>query len=348
MAGNPAAVAAGTWVKLDTVPFKGKQDAIDFVTRDLGWYGNGQGKVYQTEDGGASWHLQTDKPGTYVRALAFVDDKIGFLGNIGPDYFPGVSDPQPLYRTTDGGTTWQAVSNVTGPAVKGICAIDVLRTPFINAGHLDYRTTIRAAGRVGGPAFLMTSKDMGESFVSEDLSASTAMILDVKFVDEDHGFIAGASHKDIDSSHARILKTSDGGKSWRVVYESDRPWETTWKMSFPSKKVGYVTVQNYDPAGPAARVVAKTTDGGETWSEVPLAKDASLQEFGVGFVDETHGYIGGSTTGMATEDGGQSWRPVDMGHYANKIKIVKDADRTTLYAVGMDVYKLDLARTPSE
>ena len=28
------------------------------------------------------------------------------MGNIGPDYFPGVTDPTPLYATHDGGASW--------------------------------------------------------------------------------------------------------------------------------------------------------------------------------------------------------------------------------------------------
>lgn len=40
------------WQKLETVAYRGKQDDIFFLTTDLGWYVNGGGKIYKTNDGG--------------------------------------------------------------------------------------------------------------------------------------------------------------------------------------------------------------------------------------------------------------------------------------------------------
>ena len=344
----PAAKAQQTqatepaWVKQTTVPFRGKQDDIVFVTPMIGWYGNGQGLLYHTTDGGQTWAEIWKKPGTFVRALGFVDEKVAFLGNVGTDYFPGVTDEQPLYQTADGGVTWTPVTAINGPTVKGICAIDVLKVAYINHGVLDYKTTIRAAGRVGGPAFLMESTDLGATWTSRDLSAQTAMILDVKFINAKTGFIAGATSADVEASHALVLRTDDGGKTWTKVYESQRPFELTWKLAFPSDKVGYVTVQNYDPdEANTARYVAKTTDGGKTWRELPLAQDHALREFGIGFVDDNHGWVGDTKVGMQTSDGGATWQPANMGQYVNKIRILKLDKTFAALAIGNGVQRLD-------
>jgi len=331
------------WAKLPTEPYPGKQDDIVFVSRDIGWYGNGKGRVFGTTDGGDTWVKLLDQPGTFVRALGFVDERVGILGNIGPGSFPGVTDTVPLYRTADGGKTWSPVTEITGPAPAGICAIDVLRQPFVNSGVLDHRVTLRAGGRVGGPAHLLTSNDLGASWVSNDLTPATAMILDVKFINERVGFIAGASDADVSVSNAVVLKTIDGGKTWRRVYVSKRPFEITWKLAFPTPKIGYVTVQNYNPdEAVAERVVAKTTDGGESWRELPLARDHKLQELGIGFVDAKHGWVGGMPRGYETVDGGVSWRPVDMGRAVNKIRVVRDAKGVRVFAIGLEVRQLDL------
>ena len=98
-----ASVPASGWRVLPTAPSRGKQDDIFFIDGDHGWYGNGAGRVFGTSDGGQSWSLLWERPGTYVRALGFVDAQVGILGNIGLNYFPGVTDPNPLYRTADGG-----------------------------------------------------------------------------------------------------------------------------------------------------------------------------------------------------------------------------------------------------
>jgi photosystem II stability/assembly factor-like uncharacterized protein len=342
----PLAAGAETkppaWVRLPTEPYRGKQDDVVFLDRQTGWYGNGLGRLFRTSDGGQTWTRLLDRPGTFVRALGFVDEKLGFMGNIGPGYFPNVTDPVPLYRTRDGGEQWEPVL-IMGPAVTGICAINVIREPFINAGVLDHRVTIRAGGRVGGPALMATSRDGGETWTSEDLSAHTAMILDILFVSGRVGFIAGATSTDVQASTALILRTDDGGKSWTRVYEGGRPWELTWKVAFPSEAVGYVTVQSYNP-DPAAsrRYVAKTTDGGRTWTELPLIDNAAVRAFGIGFVDENRGWVGAAPGGFETRDGGRTWAPVEMGAAVNKIRVVRDEGRTSLFAIGTALHRLDL------
>lgn len=337
------APAPGTaWVKLPTEPYRGKQDDVVFVDAMTGWYGNGLGRLFRTTDGGQTWTKQMDRPGTFVRALGFVVAQLGFLGNIGPDYFPGVTDTTPLYRTRDGGASWEPIT-IKGPAVTGICAIDVHKAAFINAGVLDHRVTVRAGGRVGGPALLATSRDGGETWTSEDLSALTAMILDIQFVDERIGFIAGATDTSVEQSRAVILRTADGGRSWSRVYEGQRPFELTWKMSFPTEATGYVTVQSYNPDPTVSqRVFAKTTDGGLTWAEMPLVDNAAARAFGVGFVDERHGWIGAMPHGFETRDGGATWTPATMGLAVNKVRVVPTPTGKAVFAIGVELHRLDL------
>ncbi|MBC7809458.1 MAG: hypothetical protein H7145_25265 [Akkermansiaceae bacterium] len=337
---SPAPIPS-PWRKLDAEPFRGKQDDIFFVTSETGWYVNGGGNIYKTTDGGTTWKKQFAKPGTFFRCVGFIDEKHGFAGNIGTDYFPNVSDTTPLYETTDGGETWQPAANV--PAIKGLCAIHVEKTMFINAGEPGYKTTIWVGGRVGGPANLLRSDDESKTWETVTLPANCAMILDVYFRDKNTGFVCAATDADVAKSHALILKTTDGGKTWKSVYESKRPYELTWKGAFPSEKIGYVTVQSYDP-DPAntKRYVAKTTDGGETWTEQLLTDDKTCREFGIGFASDTVGYVGGTTTGYQTLDGGAVWTKVVMGQAVNKIRFVKTPDGKTVgYAIGVQLHKLD-------
>jgi photosystem II stability/assembly factor-like uncharacterized protein len=334
--------ADAKWQKLETVAYRGKQDDIFFLTADLGWYVNGGGKIYKTPDGGKTWIEKLSQPGTFVRTVGFVNEKIGFAGNIGTDYFPGVTDTTPLYMTDDGGDTWRAVSSIEGPTVKGLCAIDVLHTKFINSGVLDSRTVIHAGGRVGGPAFLLRSMDGGKTWKSQDVSAHTKMILDVKFFDENRGFIMGASDTDTEKSNALIIATHDGGATWKKVYQSNRPFEITWKASFPTRDTGYVTIQNYNPDKTISqRYVAKTIDGGATWNEIPLVNDHAVRQFGVGFADEKIGWVGTTTGGYQTVDGGATWTSVaEMGRASNKVRIIRDGNGFVAYAIGLDVRKI--------
>ena len=335
------------WKKLSSEPYgdpkRGKQDDISFVTPELGMYGNGAGKIFKTTDGGESWEQVFTKPGTFVRCLAFVTDKVAVMGNIGPGYFPGVTDATPLYRTEDAGATWNPVTAIEGAPVVGLCAFDVLQIPFINAGNLDHKPRIYGVGRVGGPSAFIWSDDLGASWKQGKLPEICQMAFDVKFLDEKHGFIASATSASIEESYALILATDDGGATWREVYRSTRAFETTWKFSFPTKDIGYCTVQSYNP-DPASsqRFVAKTTDGGKSWAELPLIDDLKVREFAIAFVDADRGWVGAMPHGFATIDGGKTWTKVDFGNAVNKIRLVPSKDGIVGYAIGVEIHKLVL------
>lgn len=330
-----------SWKKLDTEPYKGKQDDIFFVDEYNGWYVNGYGKIYHTVNGGATWAMQLEQKGTFFRCIAFVDTLTGFAGTVGTDYFPNVTDTTPLYKTTDGGKTWQAVA-YKGHRVKGLCALDIVREPFNNHGELGYKIHIYGVGRVGSPASLMTSHDGGATFASMDMAPYCAALYDIKMFSKNEGFACASSDIDIEKGHAMIIKTTNGGATWKRVYESNRPFENCWKMHFPSKEVGYATVQSYNPDTTlTVQRFVKTTNGGKSWKEYKLCDDYKARSFGVGFINEENGFIGTVSTGYQTADGGATWTKTDLGRACNKIRIVTAPDgRVYGYAIGVNVFKL--------
>jgi photosystem II stability/assembly factor-like uncharacterized protein len=328
------------WKKLTTEPYAGKQDDITFVDENTGWYVNGYGKIFHTIDGGTTWEKQLEQKGTFFRTIAFVDKNIGFAGTVGTDYFPNVTDTIPLYGTKDGGKSWKAVT-YKGPYVKGLCAIDVVKEQFINHGKIDYKIHLYAVGRVGTPANIMISHDGGETWISRSMNNDCKMLFDIKMFNKKEGIVCAATNEDITQSNALILKTNDGGETWQKVYQSTRPYETTWKVSFPSKNVGYVTIQSYNPdPNVKQQRVAKTTDGGKTWTEINLVEDAVAREFGIGFIDENHGYVGTMNSGFETNDGGLTWKKIDLGRACNKIRIYKNDGKVYGYSIGVNVFKL--------
>jgi len=330
-----------SWKKLSTEPYRGKQDDIYFINEKTGWYINGYGRIYHTKDGGQTWTKQLEKEGTFFRCIAFIDSLTGFAGTVGTDYFPNVTDTVPLYRTVDGGKNWSPVS-YSGKYVKGLCALDIVKEQYINHGEIGYKYHIYGVGRVGSPANLIVSHDGGISFESMDMSTNCSALYDIKMLTKNEGFACASTTEDIEMSHACILQTKDGGKTWKTVYESNRPFEISWKISCPTKKTAYATIQNYNPdSSIITQHYIKSTDGGESWKEYELCKDYKSRPFGIGFMDENIGFIGTMNMGYQTLDGGNVWKKIDLGMACNKIRIVTTpAGNVYGYAIGVNVFKL--------
>jgi photosystem II stability/assembly factor-like uncharacterized protein len=137
-----------------------------------------------------------------------------------------------------------------------------------------------------------------------------------------------------------VLRTADGGKSWKKAYEGKRTFELTWKASFPSRNVGYVTIQSYnqDSTQKTQRIL-KTINGGKSWKELVLTENFRARSFGVGFINNNLGYVGTMAGGFETQDGGQTWRKVKMGTACNKIRFYNFDDRLQGYGIGVSVIR---------
>ena len=237
------------------------------------------------------------------------------------------------------------MTTIESKPVVGLCAMQVLRDEPTNASDSSKRTRLIGVGRVGGPTAMIISDDLGATWQQIDISAQAAMAFDVYFQDRNVGFIAAATDTDIAKSHALILRTEDGGATWQKVYESSRPHELTWKMAFPSLNTGYVTIQSYNPdKSVSARFVAKSQDGGRTWSEIPLVDDHSVRQFGVAFLDDQTGWVGALPNGFFTNDGGQTWQKATMGNAVNKIRLLSTQSKTVGFAIGTEVHRIEIPK----
>jgi photosystem II stability/assembly factor-like uncharacterized protein len=322
----PLPIELPPWERLETAPvIDGKQDDLFFVDRDTGFSVNGLGQIFGTRDGGDRWEMLIERPGTYFRAITFVDAMRGFAGNIGTDYYPGVTDTTPLYGTTDAGRTWEPVA-IDGPTPVGIC----------NFSRLDDQHLF-ATGRVGGPSFFLRSSDGGATWTSRDISSEIGMLIDSHFWTPLDGVVIGGTSTS-PTSRCTVLRTRDGGETWDSVFRSPRSGEMCWKLSFPSARVGYASVLTF---GDTPSSFVRTTDGGETWESLPLV-DHPFTGLGVGFLDERIGWIAGGPEGdpgYRTMDGGDTWEPdPSLGARVNRFRFVDGRG----YAIGATIHRLDL------
>ena len=314
----------GEWNELEGAPLVGRYNDASFVSEKVGWIVNGEGEVYRTTNWGSSWRLMLSNSASHFRSVGFVDERTGWLGNVGLGEF-GTTDPVVLRRTDDGGSTWSEVTGFDGPEPVGLCGMQVLND-----------STVAAVGRVRGPAVFVKTTDRGDTWSSVALDSLAAGLIDVHFFTPDSGLAVGLSDADHSRSSGVILSTTDGGQTWTRRFTTSRTGEWFWKMSFPSRSTGYVSLQRNSQT---PIYFVKTTDGGLTWEEKLFSTDYYFVQ-GLGFINEDVGWIGGNSSRptFETRDGGETWSSAGFGSRVNRFRFLGDS---VAYAVGRRVYKYE-------
>lgn len=315
-------LAQWTWTELPNAPFTGRHNDVFFVNPNSGWIVDGDGEIFHTTNSGETWDLQFQKGTAHFRTIGFVDDQRGWAGNVGNGEF-GATDPNPIYETTDGGASWSPVASISGETPVGICGINIVS-----------ETIAVAVGRVRGPAFFARTDDGGQTWTGRSMSEHAAGLIDVHFFTPDSGLAVGLTNEDHEQSRGIVLATSDGGQTWTERFVTSRLGEWAWKISFPTRDVGYVSLQRNSRT---PIFFLKTTDGGLTWEEKLFSSSYYFVQ-GIGFVSENVGWIGGNSSNptYVTTDGGDTWASADFGSRVNRLRFISD---TLGFAVGRTVYK---------
>lgn len=200
--------------------------SFQFISASKGWLLAGDGKVYRSTDGGASW--ATPLAGRIsISAFHFVDENNGYA--LARDYADNsYSGKSVLLTSTDGGLSWShkadMAEGLTGlqfaSPSKGLVIGQngrILSTDdggktwtarFSGTGVALNRvvfTDASTAWVVGGDGTLLKSGDAGASW-TRVLLATNATLSSIRFLDAQQGWIAG--------SNGTILLTRDGGKTW--------------------------------------------------------------------------------------------------------------------------------------
>ncbi|MDX1420334.1 MAG: T9SS type A sorting domain-containing protein [Rubricoccaceae bacterium] len=326
----PALAQAPAWDWLSDSPYNGyRSEDVFFIDEAEGWAVNGSGEVWRTQDGGDAWAL-TATPDGYLRSVGFASETHGWVGVLFSDAV--------LYETTDGGLSFTDVTDRIVPAVNGgICAL------WVVDDDLAY-----GAGQWSGPAYLIKTTDGGQTWASSSLGEHLDVAIDVYFFDDSNGLVAGGVNI-AGGTYPRVIGTTDGGDTWTVRHTfEDAPFNSwLWKLSFPTPEVGYASVEHgYFGGNEDDGFVLKTTDGGQTWTEVTIPDGASLQ--GVGFATPEIGWASGRGTTSVTTDGGQTWEQIDVepneSESINRFRFIGDVG----YAAGHYIYKTDLSAVAAE
>jgi photosystem II stability/assembly factor-like uncharacterized protein len=315
------------WVATNSPTANSRTDDIWFFDEKNGWLVNSNGQISQTLNGGDTWSMKkfidpNSNGFPYLRCMGWANEKVGWVGAV-TTFDDGTKDYLQvlLHRTTDGGATWNNVSNMPDSSPAGICGMFAVNEKIVyGAGTND--------PNLPGPGLVKTT-DGGATWTHTDLSQHADNLIDVYFSDENTGWIVGGkkdpscpkikpgyeTHPQYSQLKPVVLKTTDGGATWVNKAAGVAGFdcgEWGWKIQFLDAMTGFVSLENFNTAA-----ILKTTDGGQTWVRIPVVDNAgtsiNMDLEGVGFVDAQSGWVGGwgdnfdGLFNSLTVDGGKSW-----------------------------------------
>ncbi len=178
-----------------------------------------------------------------------------------------------LWKTTDGGTTWDPVTDgQLGSASVGAVAVcpsdpDVV---YIGMGESELRGNVQQGDGV------YKSTDAGKTWTHLGLAA-TQNISKIRIApdDCDHVFVAAFGVHSAPNPERGVYKSTDGGKTWRkVLYRDDKTGAIDLIIDPNDPDVLYASLWEAwrkswgFSSGGAGSGIFKSTDAGEHWTEI--------------------------------------------------------------------------------
>ncbi len=116
------------------------------------------------------------------------------------------------------------------------------------------------------------------------------------FVNADTGVYVGQA--------GAVVMTTDGAQSSEIVREPASTSDPSWSdVKFANESVGYACAYK--------GLIYKTTDSGNTWTEVGDTANYTNSLYRIAVVDENTVYVSGASgTLLKTTDGGATWNPI--------------------------------------
>lgn len=287
--------------------------AIDPLRHDIIWAGTGEGNprnsltggygIYKSTDGGQSWKCMGLELTRYIHRIIVdpIDPDIIYAGAIGNPWAPHTE--RGLYRSTDGGLTWQRrlftnetsgvadmVMDPTNPGKIFVAMWDHQRWPWF------FRSSSEGSG-------LWLTRDGGETFtrLTEGLPAETGrMGLAIAASDPDYVYAY------VESKPSAIYRSTDGGLRWEKRGEKN-----IGSRPFYYAEI-YVDPQNENRVYTLFSGVNVSDDGAMTFDR-SIAESVHLDHH-AWYIDPLNPdrMLDGNDGGMGiTYDRGATWRHIE-------------------------------------
>lgn len=220
----------GTWFTVATNTTARLRD-VYFTSENSGWAVGTAGTILFTQDGGSSWSLKSTPWTTEWEDLEFRYYPVGWMvgGNVS-------RNNRRMIKTTDGGDTWNEITNVVIPEGKHRVVFTSISTGWLMSGN----------STAGGIQQLQRTTNAGASWTLVLSHANSDTAYDaMHFLNDSIGWV---------STTAKILfATTTGGQSWHAFQTP----EEFYSLFFVTLSIGW--------GGSFLGGIYYTSDGGANW-----------------------------------------------------------------------------------
>lgn len=295
------ALAAPRWM-LQTSGVTARLRGVSAVNERVAWASGANATVLRTSDGGVTWlKLNVTNEQLDFRDIDAIDPQTAYTLSI------GTGPASRIYKTTDAGATWTMQFKNDDPKA------------FLDAmSFWDADNGIVFGDSVDGQLYILLTDNGGRTWTRvpktalppalENEGAFAASGTNIAVFGKTHAWIGtGAGAK------ARVLRTTDRGRSWQVA---DTPLAAgqsagIFSVAFRDAKHGVVAGGDYRKEQEAVDNLAVTNDGGATWKLVTgLSGFRSVVAYVPGAKTPALVALGPSGGDYSLDDG-QTWKPIE-------------------------------------
>jgi len=288
--------AVPTW-SLQTSGVSARLRGVSAVNERVAWASGSGSTVLRTEDGGATWRritVTTDM--VDFRDIDGIGENTAYVLSIGN----GAASR--IYKTTDRGTTWTAQFQNQDPKAF----LDAMS--FWDADHglvigdsIDRQFYILITANGGREWTRVAPDKLPSALINEGAFAASGT--NIALYGKRYAWIGLGS-----AERARVLRTTDGGQTWKVFETPIKSNQSSgiFSIAFRDERHGVIVGGDYQKERDATDNLAITNDGGETWT---LTKGLSGFRSVVAYIPGTSSLIAVGPSGSDySADGGHTWR----------------------------------------
>ncbi len=226
-----------------------------------------KGQIALTADAGATWKVANVSTSADILDTSWSDAKTGYALDVRGG----------LFRTLNGGVTWQTLNAGAGAAPRAVIAVPGSDSVLLFGpkaikratgggefnpvpGKLVTRASLESADLGGTAVFawgakvLLSSTNKGQSWKALRLPSKKTRIRQVAFTASQAGFLLDTA--------GRVWSTRNGGRTWKQSLSAGT--SAISGITFGSSASGYLSVDGFG-GDPVNAYVLRTGDGGRSW-----------------------------------------------------------------------------------